>query len=236
MPVLVVPAYEEEANLPRLLAELEARPELWAGGRLIVVDDGSADATARIAAEHEGAMPVEVIRLGRNLGPGRAFDRGLRRALELAPGDEDLIVTLEADTTSDLDALPAMLAAARGGADVVVPAVAFTEVRAWRRLLSHLAGVAVRRLARVEAHTVSSFLRVYRAGMLRRGYRRWADELIREPGFACAAEVLVKLTRLGARVAEVPARLDGSRRSDQSHLRVLPTVAGYVRLLARART
>ena len=46
MNVFVVPAYNEEDNLPRLFADLEQRPQLWADGRLIVVDDGSSDATA----------------------------------------------------------------------------------------------------------------------------------------------------------------------------------------------
>ena len=55
MNVFVVPAFNEESNLPRLLADLEARPELWAGGRVIVVDDGSTDATAEVAAAHTAA-------------------------------------------------------------------------------------------------------------------------------------------------------------------------------------
>ena len=49
MNVFVVPAYNEAQNLPRLIADLESRPELWQGGRLIVVDDGSDDGTAEIA-------------------------------------------------------------------------------------------------------------------------------------------------------------------------------------------
>ena len=32
MAVFVIPAYNEEANVPRLLADLERRPDLWAGG------------------------------------------------------------------------------------------------------------------------------------------------------------------------------------------------------------
>src|SRR4029079_12979994 len=81
--------------------------------------DGSSDSTADVAESHRGAMPVEVLRQGTNQGPGRAFDRGFRRALELGRPDS-MIVTLEADTTSDLDAVGQMLTAARSGADVVL--------------------------------------------------------------------------------------------------------------------
>jgi dolichol-phosphate mannosyltransferase len=80
---------------------------------------------------------------------------------------------------------------------------------------------------------VSSFFRVYRAAALRRGYERYGDAFIREGGFACKAEILIKLVRLGATVAEIPVALDWSRRKGASKLRVLPTVGGYARLMAR---
>jgi dolichol-phosphate mannosyltransferase len=120
MAVFVIPAYNEEANVPRLLADLERRPDLWAGGGYVILaDDGSTDGTVAAAYAHDGDLPVQVLEAEQNAGPGRAFDRGFRRALTFCSPDE-LIVTLESDTTSDLDALEAMLAAARDGADVVL--------------------------------------------------------------------------------------------------------------------
>jgi dolichol-phosphate mannosyltransferase len=233
----VIPAYNEEANVPRLLHDLEGRPELWAGGRVIVVDDGSRDSTAEIVESHAGPLPVEVLRLGANQGPGRAFDRGFARALELLPA-HGLVVTLEADTTSDLDALGRMLELARAGADVVVgsthaPGGGLQNVGFMRRSLSRSASFAMRRASGVDTRTVSTFLRVYRASILRRGYDRFGDDLIREPGFACKAELLFKLARLGASLDEVPVVIDWSRRRGESKMRVLPTVAAYLRLMTR---
>jgi dolichol-phosphate mannosyltransferase len=233
----VVPAYDEEANLPRLLRDLEARPALWSGGRVIVVDDGSRDGTAEVADAHSGPLPVEVIRLGTNQGPGRAFDRGFRRALELASEDA-MVVTLEADTTSDLDALDGMLRLARGGADVVLasthaPGGGLAGVGVGRRVLSRTASYAIRRTSGVDARTVSTFFRVYRASILRAGYARHGDALVRERGFACKAELLFKLARLGARLEEVPVVIDWSRRAGESKMRVLPTVVAYMRLMTR---
>jgi dolichol-phosphate mannosyltransferase len=234
--LFVVPAYNEEANVPRLLGDLESRPGLWRGGRVLLVDDGSSDATAGVAEAHAGLLPVEVLRQVPNQGPGRAFDRGFRRALELA-GPDDLIVTLEADTTSDLDALDVMTERARSGADVVLASVhsggELIGVGRRRRFLSHAASYAIRNAAGLDARTVSSFFRVYRAEALRAAYARYGPALIREPGFACKAEILMKLTALGVRVEEVPVDLDASRRVGESKLRVLPTVGGYTRLMAR---
>jgi len=236
MNLFVVPAFNEEANVPGLLRDLERRPELWLGGRLILVDDGSSDATAAVAEAWTGNLPVDVLRQVPNQGPGRAFDRGFRHALALA-ADGDRIVTLEADTTSDLDALAAMLAEATAGADVVLASVhaggEMINVGRTRRVLSRGAARFVRAGAGLDAHTVSSFFRVYRAEVLRRAYAVHGERLIREPGFACKAEILMKLSSLGALVVEVPVALDASRRIGESKLRVLPTAAGYGRLMAR---
>jgi dolichol-phosphate mannosyltransferase len=232
----VIPAFNEERNVPRLLRDLESRPALWIGGCVVLIDDGSTDATAEVAGAYAGPMAVEVLRQAGNQGPGRAFDRGFRHVLAAAAAD-DLVVTLEADTTSDLDAIEAMLAAARAGADVVLASHhgggALVNVAAYRRFLSGAAAFAIRRSFAVDARTVSSFFRVYRAAALRRGYDRYGEHFIRERGFACKAELLVKLARLGATVAEVPVALDWSRREGRSKLRVLPTVGGYARLIAR---
>jgi dolichol-phosphate mannosyltransferase len=237
MAVFVIPAYNEEANVPRLLADLQFRPDLWRdGGRVVLVDDGSTDGTIDAARAHGGDLPVEILPLVRNQGPGTAFDRGFRRALASADDDE-MIVTLESDTTSDLDALDAMLAAAHEGADVVLASHhkegELVGVSAHRRFLSRAASSVIRRGGGLDASTVSSFFRVYRAAALRAGYERYGDAFIRERGFACKAEILMKLSRIGITIAEVPVTLDWSRRQGASKMKVLPTMGGYARLMAR---
>jgi dolichol-phosphate mannosyltransferase len=182
------------------------------------------------------ARPLEVLEQGRNQGPGRAFDAGFRRALELA-GEDELIITMESDTTSDLDALEGMLYVAAEDADVVLASHhaegSLANVSRHRRFLSRAASSAIRRGAGLDATTVSSFFRVYRASILRAGYAEHGESLIRERGFACKAEILIKLSRMGARVAEVPVTLDWSKREGESKLRVLPTMAGYARMMTR---
>jgi dolichol-phosphate mannosyltransferase len=203
---------------------------------VILVDDGSADGTAEVAASYGGPVPLILLRQIRNQGAGRAFDRGFRHALELTD-ETDLIVTLESDTTCDLNALEAMTAAAHGGADVVLASHhgegRLLNVSMHRRVLSRAASYAIRRGAGLDASTVSSFFRVYRSSVLRKAYAIYGRDLIRESGFACKAEILVKLVRHGADVAEVPVELDWSRREGASKMRVLPTMAGYGRMMAR---
>jgi len=203
---------------------------------LIVVDDGSADGTAELVEGYEGRLPVSLIRMGRNQGPGAAFRAGFAAALDKCPADA-LIVTLEADTTSDLDSLPTMLERARTGAELVLASVhgggRMENVSRFRRVLSAGAAFTVRRLLGVGAQTVSSFFRVYRASLLRAAHDHYGERLIEERGFACKAELLTKLGKLGAVIEEVPVDLDGSRRNGASKMRVLPTMLGYWRLVMR---
>ncbi len=233
--LFVIPAYNEEANLPRLFKDLESRPALFPpGSRLLVVDDGSRDSTVNIVETYSGPLPAEVIKLERNQGPGAAFRVGFAAALERC-SDEALVVTLEADTTSDLDALPEMLSRARAGAELVLASWMMVNVSQFRRLLSGGAALVVNRILGVNAKTVSSFYRVYRASTLRAAVHRYGDGLIREPGFACKAELLSKLTSLGARIEEVDVGLDTSRRVGESKMPVLRTIFHYWRLMARQR-
>jgi dolichol-phosphate mannosyltransferase len=233
--LFVIPAYNEEANLPRLLQDLESRPTLFPpGSRLLVVDDGSQDSTVSIVENYEGPLPAEVIKLGRNQGPGAAFRAGFAAALDRCSG-EALVVTLEADTTSDLDALPEMLNRARAGAELVLASWVMVNVSRFRRILSGGAAMVINRILGVDAKTVSSFYRVYRASTLRDASARWGDSLIREPGFACKAELLSKLASIGTAIEEVDVGLDTSRRVGESKMPIFRTIFAYWRLMARQR-
>jgi dolichol-phosphate mannosyltransferase len=233
--LFVVPAFNEEANLPRLFADLEQRPGLFsADSRLLIVDDGSRDATAAIVEGYDGPLPVELIGLGRNQGPGAAFRTGFRAALEGCREDA-LVVTLEADNTSDLDALGAMLTEAHAGADLVLASWVMVNVSPLRRMLSKGSGLFVRAALGVEAKTVSSFFRVYRASALRAAFERYGDDLIREAGFACKAEILAKMAALGMKVEEVPVGLDTSQRVGKSKMPIVRTTLTYWRMCARQR-
>jgi dolichol-phosphate mannosyltransferase len=231
--MFVIPAYNEELNLPRLFGDLEARPSLFPNGsRIIIVDDGSQDRTAELVADYNGPLPLELLSMGRNQGPGAAFRAGFAAALEHCP-DNGFVVTLEADTTSDLDALPTMLERAAAGAELVLASWKMQNVSRRRRALSAAAGLVVRLALGVNAKTVSSFFRVYRAGALRAAMRRYGDGFMRERGFACKAEILANMARLGARIEEVQVDLDWSRREGESKMPVFKTIIAYWRMLAR---
>jgi dolichol-phosphate mannosyltransferase len=232
----VIPAYNEAENIPNLMADLAPRAREL-GARIIFVDDGSKDGTYEAIQEHRDGLHLAVVRHPVNRGLGTAINSGLRAALGESH-DDDAIVTLEADNTSDLDDLPAMLAKFNAGADVVLASVyapggRIVGVAPWRLAASKAVSNTFRYAGGLkDIHTLSSLYRVYRAGTLRRAAETYGWLLVREPGFAANVELLLKLYNAGAKVAEVATVNDWSRRLGTSKMNLKPTVMAYGRLMA----
>jgi dolichol-phosphate mannosyltransferase len=232
----VIPAYNEAENIPNLMADLGPRAREL-GARIIFVDDGSTDGTAEVIEAHRDGLHLAVVRHQVNRGLGTAINSGLRAALGESQ-DGDAIVTLEADNTSDLDDLPAMLGKFNQGADVVLASVyapggRIVGVAPWRLAASRAVSNSFRYVGGLkEIHTLSSLYRVYRAGTLRRAAETYGWLLVREPGFAANVELVLKLYNAGATVAEVPTVNDWSRRLGVSKMNLKPTVMAYGRLMA----
>lgn len=112
--LVIVPALNEEASLPTVLCELRA----WSRTAdvpmdVLVVDDGSTDATATVARA-EGAT---VAPLPFNVGVGGALQTGFRYAVR---NRYDRAIQFDADGQHDASQIPALLAALDAGADLVV--------------------------------------------------------------------------------------------------------------------
>jgi dolichol-phosphate mannosyltransferase len=232
----VIPAFNEAENIPNLMADLGPRAREL-GARIIFVDDGSTDGTADVIEAHRDGLHLAVVRHKVNRGLGTAINSGLRAALGESQ-DGDAIVTLEADNTSDLDDLPAMLAKFNQGSDVVLASVyapggRIIGVAPWRLAASKAVSNSFRYVGGLkDIHTLSSLYRVYRAGTLRRAAETYGWLLVREPGFAANVELLLKLYNAGATVSEVATVNDWSRRLGVSKMSLKPTVMAYGRLMA----
>lgn len=231
----VIPAYNEIENVDRLFERLTPVARSL-GARVILVDDGSTDGTGDRVRELVGDLHLAIVRHPTNLGLGVALNSGLRAALAESE-DDDAIVTMEADTTSDLDDLPEMLRRFDEGYDVVLASVyapggSLIGVDQWRVLASRSVSTFFRYAGGLkDVHTLSSLYRVYRAGTLRRASETYGYLLVREPGFAANVELLLKLWNAGATVAEVPTTSDWRQRRGQSKLRLRPTVQAYFRVM-----
>ncbi|WP_026369870.1 glycosyltransferase family 2 protein [Kallotenue papyrolyticum] len=111
---VIIPAYNEEDGIAEIVERvLKSMPSIWAAGvdqvECIVVDDGSRDRTAEIAARY----PVRLIRQP-NRGYGGAIKTGFRHA------QGDLLAFLDADGTYPPEHFAELCKAALGGADIVI--------------------------------------------------------------------------------------------------------------------
>jgi glycosyltransferase involved in cell wall biosynthesis len=109
--LVVLPAYNEAACIATVVAEVRAA---LPNADVLVVDDGSRDATSSVA-RRAGA---QVVRLPINLGVGAAMRTGFRFAQRYG---YDAVVQVDGDGQHDASFLPAMVSALRD-ADVIVGA------------------------------------------------------------------------------------------------------------------
>jgi len=189
---LVVPAFNEEENLPQLVDEIRAAlasSELdW---ELLLIDDGSTDGSLEAMRRLRGAEPrIRVLRHRRNAGQSAALATGFRRARGA------VVVTLDADLQNDPADIPALLVKLDEGWDVV-SGVRVDRRDTWVRRVSSRIANAVRNWATDESITdVGCSLKAYRA-----------EYLIHLPMFTGMHRFLPTLVRWnGARVTEIPVR------------------------------
>ncbi|MCS7197037.1 MAG: glycosyltransferase family 2 protein [Aquificaceae bacterium] len=190
---LVIPAYNEEENIPLLYERL--KPVL---GRLakeyeiVFVDDGSVDATwEKLKKIAEEDKRVKLIRFRKNYGQTAAMYAGFQHA------SGEVIVTMDADLQNDPEDIPALLRKLEEGYDIV---------SGWRkerkdpflsrRLPSLIANWIISRVTGVGLHDYGCTLKAYRAEIIKK-LELYGD----------MHRFLPALTkRLGAKVAEVPVR------------------------------
>lgn len=234
----LVPTYNEAGNAQALADELRGTT-LPEDRHYVFSDDGSVDGTvAELHRAFEGTGHT-VLTAPTNQGPGAAFQRGFDHILAQA-SENDVVVTMEADRTSDITLLPKMLAISRLGYDMVLASVyvqggGFEHTTFLRRLLSTVANFFFRFIYDLKVSTLSSFYRVYRVPKLQEASLRW-PRLIEENGFICMLEVLLKMLAVRATVIEVPMVLASNKRTDRSKMKLVRTTLHYLLFLWRFRS
>jgi len=248
MPRLFValPAYNEAESLPPLLRSFRkqfARMDAAYDPLIIIVDDGSADATARVGerAAKKG-MPVVVVRHEKNKGLGEAIKTGLRACLERSGSDDDVIVCMDADDTHPPRFIPSMLEKMEDtGADIVIASryrwgSKQFGVPLHRQAMSLGALVLFKMFLRLDGvRDYTCGYRAYRMGIVRESFDHYGDKLITRAGFACTDQLLVNMACIGARMAEVPFVLRYDRKVGESKLQLGTTIMETFRLLAAGR-
>jgi glycosyltransferase involved in cell wall biosynthesis len=209
---IIVPALNEEKALHHLLAELPQDIAQW----VIVVDNGSTDATADVAQRAGAIVTSEPIR-----GYGRACLKGFKTAYSIGA---EIVIFIDGDGSDDPADLPMILRPISDGrADFVIGSR--VSERAERgavppqaRLGNWLVSRMIRLLYGVHLHDIGSF-RAVRCSLL--------DALqMREMTYGWPVEMLVKAARERYRIVELPIHY---RHRSHGRSKVAGTITGSVK-------
>jgi dolichol-phosphate mannosyltransferase len=238
---VVLPVYNEAPRIERLLNHVdEALGEADIPYRVILVDDGSRDATRDIVRECAARMPIRLMEHEVNLGLGATIRDGLVAAAESA-GDRDIIVTMDADDTHAPGLILRMVRMISEGHDVVIASRYRSGSRTvgvplFRQALSYCGSWLFRIV--FPTRGVRDFTcgyRAYRAAVVRDALARYGESFLDQDGFQCMVDILLKLRRMNLIFGEVPFILRYDWKEGGSKMNVSRTVRDTLGLLWKRR-
>jgi glycosyltransferase involved in cell wall biosynthesis len=203
--IVQIPCFNEERTLPQTLADIPRRIPGVDAVEVLVIDDGSGDATAEVArrcgADH-------VVRHARNRGLARAFRTGLDACLALGA---DIIVNTDADNQYAGSAIPELIRPIlEGRAEIVVGDRGTDRVPHFsfaKRRLQKLGSRLVRGLSGLEVpDAVSGFRALSRGAALR---------LNIVSSFSYTIEMLIQAGKERMAVAAVPVAVNPQTRESR---------------------
>jgi glycosyltransferase involved in cell wall biosynthesis len=212
--VIQIPAFNEEALLPRALASIARHVPGFSQVQILVIDDGSTDSTAEVARE---CGADRVVRLPAHRGLAAAFSAGLEEALAMGA---DVIVNFDADLQYDAADIPSLVAPIlEGRADLVVGDRGpgrLAHFSPGKRLLQRVGSWVVRQVSGLEVADAAS------------GFRALTREAARRVNvfsrMTYTLETLIQAGSKDLRVASVPVRA----RPPERRSRLFTSVGKYV--------
>lgn len=211
-PLVVLPTYNEAANIAEMLQRITAALPM---ASVLVVDDGSPDGTARVAETAAQSLPINVVvlRRERKLGLGTAYRAGFRWGLDHG---HDALVQMDSDFQHDPEAIPSLLAALDRGADMAIGSRYVTggsipATWPWhRRELSRWGNRYASTLLNLGIHDATAGFRAHRSSFI-----RTIDlDAIDTDGYGFQVQLTYRARKAGGVIAEVPIKFGERVRGD----------------------
>ena len=212
--LIVIPAYNEEANIENVVRELEDKYPQF---DYIVVNDGSRDRTAAICRENG----FNLLDLPVNLGLAGCFQAGMKYAYHKG---YEYAIQFDGDGQHRPEYIQAMKEKMDEGYDIVIGSRFVTEKKSWsmRMFGSRLIGTAIWLTTGAKIKDPTSGMRLFSRKMI--GEFAWNLNYGPEP------DTVSFLIRQGAKIAEVQVTID-DRTAGESYLKPLTAASYMVRML-----
>ena len=212
--VIQIPCLNEAETLPQTLKDLPRHVPGFDAVEWLVVDDGSTDATPRVAAA-EGVD--HVLLLGYHQGLARAFMAGLEHSLKLGA---DVIVNTDADNQYSAACIPDLVRPIlEGRALIVVGSRPISEIEHFspaKKLLQRIGSWVVKLVSQTKIEDATSGFRAI--------HRDAAVQLNVFGRYTYTLETIIQAGRKNIPMASVPVRVNPDLRPS----RLIKSVKGYV--------
>ena len=234
-----IPSYNEAPTVGLLLWKVR---QVFAGFpreyQLLVMNDGSTDATAEVLEPYTRVLPLTVLNHPERRGYAASVEALLRRAVDLTDRPKrDAAILMHADFAHDPQTLPDLVRRVDSGADVVV-AEGNVEGESSKgyRWLRHYAPMLLRGVVSVPGvkDVVSGFA-IFRLVVLRNALRSQQRELLVADDWAANAELYWRASRYARRVEALPSSERHDLRGRPTRVRVWDSLTGLWASRARLR-
>jgi len=226
-----LPAYNETHKIKHLLIDIHRT--LTREGKeykIVVYDDGSTDNTvSEVLSMREKGVNLHLVDGKKNKGLGYALAYLIGYCAEES-SLLDTIIIMDADATHNPEHIHRMIGYIKDGFDMVIasrytPYSRTIGVKLYRKFLSNAANLMMRLLFPVKGSSdYSCAYRAYTAKILKLAKAVYKDRLIEEHGFACMAELLIKLRKLGIIACEVPLILRYDKKAGPTKMNVISNI------------
>ncbi len=230
---LMLPAYNEEQSLPSLLDRVtKVNRDFELNLEVLLVNDGSTDSTLQIAKD----KGVEILDLVQNRGLAGAMREGLKESIKDLKKD-DILVTMDADDSHHPGLIFRMITQINEGSDLVIASryqkgARVVGLSRFRLFLTHVAGILYRVFAPIRGvKDYTCGYRAYRVGLLRDMMDHYGEGFIKQKGFACMGEILLRTRRFNPIVHELPMILRYDKKLGESKMNVLQTIKQTLSLI-----
>jgi glycosyltransferase involved in cell wall biosynthesis len=212
--IIQIACYNEEKTLPETLKALPKKLEGIDKIEVLIINDGSADNTTKVAQKHGVNY---IISFKKNQGLARSFMAGINACLKHGA---DIIVNTDADNQYDAEDIPKLIKPIlEGKADMVIGARPISRIKSFspiKKILQKIGSWLVRRVSRTNIPDAPSGFRAFSQNA--------ALKLNVFNNFTYTHETIIQAGLKNMAVVSVPVRVNPTRRPS----RLVKSIPAYV--------